>query len=87
MHQTSVDGVDDMANLGDLHDAAILHNLHLRYKSDKIYVSDWLLLALKWLISHGQDIDCCHETVNLNCIVLQVKSASGPGGPAHQAGV
>ena len=39
MHQTSVDGVDDMANLGDLHDAAILHNLHLRYKSDKIYVS------------------------------------------------
>jgi len=40
MHQTSVDGVDDMANLGDLHDAAILHNLHLRYKSDKIYVSD-----------------------------------------------
>lgn len=42
MHQTSVDGVDDMANLGDLHDAAILHNLHLRYKTDKIYVSDWL---------------------------------------------
>lgn len=39
MHQTSVDGVDDMANLGDLHDAAILHNLHLRYKNDKIYVS------------------------------------------------
>ncbi|KAM7442344.1 Unconventional myosin-X [Porites harrisoni] len=37
MHQTSVDGVDDMANLGDLHDAAILHNLHLRYKNDKIY--------------------------------------------------
>ena len=39
MHQTSVEGVDDMANLGDLHDAAILHNLHLRYKNDKIYVS------------------------------------------------
>ncbi|PFX28678.1 Unconventional myosin-X [Stylophora pistillata] len=37
MHQTSVEGVDDMANLGDLHDAAILHNLHLRYTSDKIY--------------------------------------------------
>lgn len=39
MHQTSVEGVDDMANLGDLHDAAILHNLHLRFTSDKIYVS------------------------------------------------
>lgn len=37
MHQTSVEGVDDMANLGDLHDAAILHNLHLRFTSDKIY--------------------------------------------------
>ena len=39
MHQTSVEGVDDMANLGDLHDAAILLNLHLRFTSDKIYVS------------------------------------------------
>ena len=49
MHQTSVDGVDDMANLGDLHDAAILHNLHLRYKSDKIYVSLILSDSPLWL--------------------------------------
>lgn len=39
MHQTSVEGVEDMANLADLHDSAILHNLHLRFKTDKIYVS------------------------------------------------
>ena len=39
MHQTSIEGVDDMANLADLHDAAILHNINVRYIADKIYVS------------------------------------------------
>lgn len=39
MHQTSINGVDDMANLADLHDSAILHNLHIRFKVDIIYVS------------------------------------------------
>jgi len=39
MHHTSINGVDDMANLTDLHDSAILHNLHIRFKADKIYVS------------------------------------------------
>ncbi|GCC20554.1 hypothetical protein chiPu_0019116 [Chiloscyllium punctatum] len=39
MHQTSVDGVDDMSSLTDLHEAAILYNLFLRYNQDKIYTN------------------------------------------------
>lgn len=38
MHPTSVDSVEDMAALGDLHEAAILYNIYQRYMSDKIYV-------------------------------------------------
>ncbi|UJR09223.1 hypothetical protein I4U23_013470 [Adineta vaga] len=37
MHKSSIDGVDDMISLGDLKESAILHNLHIRYKNDKIY--------------------------------------------------
>ena len=39
MHPTSIDSVDDMASLGDLHEAAILYNIYQRYMNDKIYVS------------------------------------------------
>ena len=39
MHTTSVEGVDDMATLGDLHEAAILYNIQQRYCKDTIYVS------------------------------------------------
>jgi myosin heavy subunit len=45
MHGSSVEGVEDMAHLEDLHEAGILHNLHVRYKKDQIYVSDLQLLS------------------------------------------
>lgn len=43
MHQTSVDGVEDMSALAELHEAAIMHNLYQRYQKDSIYVRSCLL--------------------------------------------
>lgn len=39
MHPSSVHGVEDMSTLAELHEAAIMHNLFLRYIKDSIYVS------------------------------------------------
>lgn len=37
MHQSSIEGVDDMIQLSDLHEASILRNMHTRYQKDLIY--------------------------------------------------
>lgn len=37
MHGTSIDSVEDMASLGDLHEGAIMYNIKQRYSKDLIY--------------------------------------------------
>lgn len=45
MHPTSVECVDDMIQLGDLTEASLLRNLHLRHRRGIIYVGDTHLIA------------------------------------------
>ncbi|XP_033842731.1 unconventional myosin-X [Periophthalmus magnuspinnatus] len=45
MHPSSVQGVEDMSTLTELHEAAIMHNLYLRYQKDSIYTNIGSILA------------------------------------------
>ncbi|XP_071978386.1 unconventional myosin-X-like [Engystomops pustulosus] len=45
MHPSNRDGVEDMSLLSDLHEAAIMLNLHQRYIMDKIYTNIGSILA------------------------------------------
>jgi hypothetical protein len=48
MHTTSARGVEDMITLADLQEYTILRNLHYRYKTGFIYVSNNIF---KWLLN------------------------------------
>lgn len=48
MHQSSIDGVEDMSALAELHEAAIMHNLYQRYQKDSIYVSAFRESCMSW---------------------------------------
>ncbi|KAM4608951.1 unconventional myosin-X [Polymixia lowei] len=45
MHPSSIHGVEDMSTLAELHEAAIMHNLYLRYQKDNIYTNIGSILA------------------------------------------
>ncbi|XP_068602601.1 unconventional myosin-X [Brachionichthys hirsutus] len=45
MHSSSIHGVEDMSTLAELHEAAIMHNLFLRYQKDNIYTNIGSILA------------------------------------------
>lgn len=64
MHQSSINGVEDMSALAELHEAAIMHNLYQRYQKDCIYVSACVSLCFYVCVS------------NWSCAILSWKYSS-----------
>jgi len=74
MQQSSIDGVEDMSALAELHEAAIMHNLYQRYQKDNIYVSAFSMHVVKCVY-------CVHyawglQEGNINHVVM---SSDGRG--------
>lgn len=74
MHPTSVHGVEDMSTLAELHEAAIMHNLFLRYQKDNIYVRHQSVSHTK---HHLFFFSCIHSFVFFHLIQTQTQIHSG----------
>ncbi|KAG7273321.1 LOW QUALITY PROTEIN: hypothetical protein CRUP_014431, partial [Coryphaenoides rupestris] len=82
MHPSSIEGVEDMATLEDLHDGAIMHNLHLRYKHRKIYERDTTTMTYLVLVyTHHLLYTLCSALCYRNTLIVPMcPSARGGGG-------
>lgn len=63
MHQSSIDGVEDMSALAELHEAAIMHNLYQRYQKDNIYVSAFSVCVCVFLSVLVSECACTYMAI------------------------
>lgn len=72
MHPSSIEGVEDMSTLAELHEAAIMHNLFLRYQKDNIYVRHSTVLICEHIYCnlYHHDVPDIYECIVFSRVYL-----------------